>query len=76
MSDFPHFDRAVGGEVCGSQVLAPVRVWGIAEFLARYEPINYTIDAGTYLQVLQRWGLENEAIEKSESNPPGLPKTE
>ena len=38
--------------------------------------INHTIDDGTYLQVLQRWGLENEAIEKSESNPPGLPKTE
>ncbi len=37
--------------------------------------INHAIDDGTYLQVLQRWGLESEAIEKSESNPPGLPKT-
>jgi len=38
--------------------------------------VNHAIDDGTYLQVLQRWGLENEAIERSESNPPGLPKTE
>ena len=38
--------------------------------------INHAIDDGTYLQVLQRWGLETEAIERSESNPPGLPKTE
>lgn len=37
--------------------------------------LNHAIDDGTYLQVLKRWGLESEAIEKSESNPPGLPKT-
>ncbi|QAY69283.1 ABC transporter substrate-binding protein [Xylanimonas protaetiae] len=33
-------------------------------------------DDGSYQKVLQRWGLEAEAIAKPETNPPGLPKTE
>ena len=28
-----------------------------------------------YAKVLERWGLSSEAIEKPETNPPGLPKT-
>ncbi|QAY63758.1 ABC transporter substrate-binding protein [Xylanimonas allomyrinae] len=32
-------------------------------------------DDGSYAKVLQRWGLEAEAIEQPETNPPGLPKT-
>ena len=28
-----------------------------------------------YTEVLERWGLQDEAIDKSETNPPGLPKT-
>ncbi|WP_265522378.1 ABC transporter substrate-binding protein [Oerskovia flava] len=38
--------------------------------------LNHAFDDGTYLEVLERWGLESEAIETSETNPPGLPKTE
>jgi polar amino acid transport system substrate-binding protein len=33
-------------------------------------------DDGSYQKVLERWGLESEAIAKPETNPPGLPKTE
>jgi polar amino acid transport system substrate-binding protein len=32
-------------------------------------------DDGSYTEVLERWGLEAEAIEAPETNPPGLPKT-
>ncbi|MET3973892.1 ABC transporter substrate-binding protein [Cellulosimicrobium sp. BE325] len=38
--------------------------------------INHAIEDGAYLEVLQRWGLESEAVEESQTNPPGLPKTE
>lgn len=31
-------------------------------------------DDGSYQQVLERWGLEAEAIEAPETNPPGLPR--
>ncbi|MFE2411318.1 ABC transporter substrate-binding protein [Kitasatospora sp. NPDC057904] len=37
--------------------------------------IEETIRNGTYAQVLKRWGLANEAVQSSEINPPGLPKT-
>ncbi|MFE7327495.1 ABC transporter substrate-binding protein [Streptomyces sp. NPDC057565] len=36
--------------------------------------IDHIIEDGSYARVLQRWGLSNEAVEKSEINPPGLPK--
>jgi polar amino acid transport system substrate-binding protein len=35
--------------------------------------LNSAIADGSYRKVLQRWGLTSEAIEKSETNPPGLP---
>jgi len=38
--------------------------------------IDHIIQDGSYAEVLKRWGLTNEAVEKSEINPPGLPKTE
>ncbi|MFI2102238.1 ABC transporter substrate-binding protein [Isoptericola sp. NPDC019693] len=38
--------------------------------------LQHAFDDGTYAQVLERWGLETEAVEKPETNPPGLPKTE
>lgn len=38
------------------------------------EAINHIIENGTYAQVLDRWGIGNEAIEVSRINPPGLPK--
>jgi len=37
--------------------------------------INEIIENGTYGKVLERWGLSDEAVTKSEINPPGLPKT-
>jgi polar amino acid transport system substrate-binding protein len=37
--------------------------------------LDEVIDNGTYAQVLKRWGLSDEAVTKSEINPPGLPKT-
>ncbi len=45
---------------------------GLAEPLA--DALNEVIDNGTYAQVLKRWGLSDEAVQKSEINPPGLPK--
>ncbi|MFJ6854725.1 ABC transporter substrate-binding protein [Streptomyces sp. NPDC091271] len=38
--------------------------------------IDHIIQDGSYAKVLKRWGLTDEAVEKSEINPPGLPKTE
>ncbi|UCM91404.1 ABC transporter substrate-binding protein [Streptomyces marincola] len=40
------------------------------------EALNTVIDNGTYGQVLDRWGLADEAVEVSEVNPPGLPRAE
>ena len=37
--------------------------------------LQHAFDDGTYAQVLAHWGLSAEAIEKPETNPPGLPKT-
>ena len=34
--------------------------------------LNGAIADGSYEKVLKRWGLTSEAIEKSETNPPGL----
>ncbi|WP_369373328.1 ABC transporter substrate-binding protein [Promicromonospora sp. Populi] len=38
--------------------------------------LNHAIEDGSYQQVLERWGLQVEAVERAETNPPGLPKTE
>lgn len=46
---------------------------GLAKPLAA--AIDEIIDNGTYAKVLKRWGLSDEAVTKSEINPPGLPKT-
>lgn len=35
---------------------------------------NALIAGGQYLAALKRWGLESEALARSETNPPGLPK--
>ncbi|MGK3943436.1 ABC transporter substrate-binding protein [Streptomyces sp. RP5T] len=39
------------------------------------DALNHVIDNGTYAKVLGRWGLSDEAVTKSEINPPGLPRT-
>jgi polar amino acid transport system substrate-binding protein len=38
--------------------------------------INSAIADGSYAKVLQRWNLGTEGLEKSQVNPPGLPKTD
>jgi polar amino acid transport system substrate-binding protein len=38
------------------------------------EALNTVITNGKYAEVLDRWHLTSEAIEKSEINPPGLPR--
>lgn len=35
---------------------------------------NNLIQQGTYAKLLERWGLADEALPRSETNPPGLPK--
>jgi polar amino acid transport system substrate-binding protein len=40
------------------------------------DALNHVIENGTYAKVLGRWGLSDEAVTKSEINPPGLPKTD
>ncbi|MGP4086171.1 ABC transporter substrate-binding protein [Streptomyces sp. KR55] len=40
------------------------------------DALNHVIENGTYAKVLERWGLSDEAVTKSEINPPGLPKTD
>ena len=37
--------------------------------------LNGLIENGLYAQTLERWNVSAEAVEKSETNPPGLPKT-
>ncbi|MFD5712396.1 ABC transporter substrate-binding protein [Streptomyces pharetrae] len=46
---------------------------GLVEPLAA--ALNEVIENGTYARVLARWGLSDEAVTKSEINPPGLPRT-
>ncbi|MGW0712287.1 ABC transporter substrate-binding protein [Streptomyces sp. NPDC002643] len=46
---------------------------GLAKPLA--DALNHVIENGTYAKVLARWGLSDEAVTKSEINPPGLPKS-
>jgi len=38
--------------------------------------LNAAIEGGQYASVLERWGLTSEALDSSEINPPGLPKSE
>ncbi|QUQ68233.1 ABC transporter substrate-binding protein [Kutzneria sp. CA-103260] len=46
---------------------------GLVRALA--DALNQVISDGSYRKVLDRWGLANEAVPKSEINPPGLPKS-
>jgi polar amino acid transport system substrate-binding protein len=39
------------------------------------DALDHVIENGTYAKVLKRWGLSDEAVTKSEINPPGLPRT-
>ena len=53
--------------------VATLKGSGLAEAVTA--ALNHTFEDGTYEQVLERWGLQAEAIDTSETNPPGLPKT-
>ncbi|WP_327710603.1 ABC transporter substrate-binding protein [Streptomyces sp. NBC_00464] len=46
---------------------------GLAGPLAK--ALNAVMADGTYTKVLKRWGLQAEALQKSEINPPGIPKS-
>ena len=37
--------------------------------------LNHLIEDGSYAKILDRWGLSEEAVAKSELNPAGLPKS-
>ncbi|MEU8705811.1 ABC transporter substrate-binding protein [Streptomyces sp. NPDC048565] len=64
-----------GGEGIQGKIAATTRKdSGLVE--AYGAAIDHIIKDGSYAKVLKRWGLSNEAVKKSEINPPGLPKTE
>ncbi|MCM6778620.1 ABC transporter substrate-binding protein [Nocardia sp. CDC159] len=39
-----------------------------------HEALRHAIEQGTYRRVLERWGLQGEAVAQSRVNPPGLPR--
>lgn len=38
------------------------------------EALNHVIESGAYEEVLEKWGLQSEAVTESVINPPGLPR--
>ncbi|MCE6996752.1 ABC transporter substrate-binding protein [Saccharothrix sp. S26] len=62
-----------GGAIVGKIAATTKKGSGLVEPVA--EAIDHLIANGKYAEVLDRWGLGGEAVEKSEINPPGLPKT-
>ena len=68
-----HFSGA-GDSLQGLIAVLTRKGSGLAEPYAA--AISSAIADGSYAKVLQRWNLSTEALEKSEVNPPGLPKTD
>ncbi|MFI9009364.1 ABC transporter substrate-binding protein [Actinosynnema sp. NPDC053489] len=62
-----------GGSTVGKIAATTKKGSGLAQPVA--EAIDHLIANGQYAEVLDRWGLRDEAVQKSEVNPPGLPKT-
>ncbi|MFJ1594607.1 ABC transporter substrate-binding protein [Kitasatospora albolonga] len=62
-----------GGDLQGKIAATTKKDSGLVEAYAA--AIDHIIEDGSYGKVLKRWGLTGEAVEKSEINPPGLPKT-
>ncbi|QFZ22168.1 ABC transporter substrate-binding protein [Saccharothrix syringae] len=62
-----------GGELQGKIAVTTKKGSGLVEPVAK--AVDHLIANGKYAEVLERWGLAGEAVEKSEINPPGLPKT-
>lgn len=72
--DFKVVGTLNGGWPATAQIaVATLKGSGLAEAVT--VALNHAFDDGSYLKVLERWGLEAEAIDKSETNPPGLPKS-
>ncbi|MFE2649625.1 ABC transporter substrate-binding protein [Streptomyces sp. NPDC059346] len=61
-----------GGDLQGKIAATTKKDSGLVEAYAA--AIDHIIRNGSYGEVLKRWGLSGEAVEKSEINPPGLPK--
>ncbi|MFJ9518321.1 ABC transporter substrate-binding protein [Kitasatospora sp. NPDC101801] len=61
-----------GADVLGKIAATTKKDNGLVKAL--HEAIGEIVKNGTYGQVLKRWGLENEAVQTPELNPPGLPK--
>ncbi|MFJ6672920.1 ABC transporter substrate-binding protein [Actinosynnema sp. NPDC091369] len=62
-----------GGSLAGKIAATTKKGSGLVEPVA--EAIDHLIASGKYAEVLDRWGLKGEAVEKSEINPAGLPRT-
>ncbi|RKN03218.1 ABC transporter substrate-binding protein [Streptomyces radicis] len=61
-----------GDELQGEIAATTKKDNGLVEALAA--ALNEVIENGSYGEVLDRWGLAGEAVEKSRINPPGLPR--
>ncbi|MFJ2024123.1 ABC transporter substrate-binding protein [Streptomyces sp. NPDC087897] len=61
-----------GGDLQGKIAATTKKDSGLVKAYAA--AIDHIIRNGSYAAVLKRWGLSGEAVEKSEINPPGLPK--
>lgn len=61
-----------GGGLQGKIAATTKKGSGLIEAYAA--AIDHIVRDGSYGKVLERWGLSGEAVEKSEINPPGLPK--
>ena len=62
-----------GGSTVGKIAATTKKGSGLVQPVA--EAIDHLIANGEYAEVLDRWGLGDEAVQKSEINPPGLPKS-
>ncbi|MEV7115416.1 ABC transporter substrate-binding protein [Streptomyces anulatus] len=62
-----------GGGLQGKIAATTKKGSGLVEAYAA--AIDHIVRDGSYGKVLERWGLSGEAVEKSEINPPGLPRT-
>jgi polar amino acid transport system substrate-binding protein len=62
-----------GGDIPAQIAAMTLKDSGLAAPIAA--ALNSAIESGAYGEVLAKWGLEVEAIETSEVNPPGLPAT-
>ncbi|MFH9242977.1 ABC transporter substrate-binding protein [Streptomyces anulatus] len=61
-----------GGGLQGKIAATTKKGSGLVEAYAA--AIDHIVRDGSYGKVLERWGLSGEAVEKSEINPPGLPR--